>query len=133
MTAKYERLQQLSLQPDFAAMIPPLVGFDPDDALATIDAHPHTDAARLRELYRRHLSHHPQSLQQVEERCGPPPWIIRSAGLEDGDRFVNAGGYASLICAAKEDFAQRVADVVFSGFSPQAIAQQKLDHTDYQP
>lgn len=133
MTAKYERLQQLSQQQDFAALVPPLAGFGPDDAQAIVNAHPQADAARLQDLYRRYLSQHPDRMKYVEERCGPPPWIIRSAGLEDGDRFVNAGGYASVICLAKTDFAERVAEVVFSGFTAQAIAQQKLDHPNYQP
>ncbi|NHB86212.1 hypothetical protein C5471_00155 [Photorhabdus tasmaniensis] len=67
------------------------------------------------------------------EVCGPPPWIVRSAGLEDGDIFVNAGSYASVICPRTADFADTVVAVTFSGFEPQAIAQQRLINPDYQP
>ncbi|WP_387696036.1 hypothetical protein, partial [Photorhabdus sp. RM157S] len=53
MTAKFERLQQLSQHPDFLTLVPPLVGFTADKALAIVESHPHADNMLLRTLYSR--------------------------------------------------------------------------------
>ncbi|PQQ26820.1 hypothetical protein [Photorhabdus hindustanensis] len=133
MTAKFERLQQLARHVDFSALIPPLLALPADEALAITEASPHVDVALLRTIYNKHITEHQDWIKQVEEVCGPPPWIVRSAGLEDGAIFVNAGGYASVICRHTADFADTVAEVAFSGFESQAIAQQRLINPDYQP
>ncbi|NHB59651.1 hypothetical protein [Photorhabdus sp. RW14-46] len=133
MTAKFERLQQLARHVDFSALIPPLLAFPADKAFAITAVSPHADAELLRTIYSKYITEHHDWVKQVEEVCGPPPWIVRSAGLEDGDIFVNAGGYASVICHRTADFADTVAEVTFSGFEPQAIAQQRLINPDYQP
>lgn len=133
MTAKFERLQQLARHVDFSALIPPLLALPADKALAITEVFPHADVALLRTIYSKHITEHHDWIKQVEEVCGPPPWIVRSAGLEDGAVFVNAGGYASVICRRTADFADTVAEVTFSGFASQAIAQQRLINPDYQP
>ncbi|BET95906.1 hypothetical protein [Xenorhabdus taiwanensis] len=133
MTAKFERLQQLSQHPDFSTLVPPLVGFTADKALAIVESHPHADNMLLRTLYSKFIAKHLDWIKQVEEVCGPPPWIIRSAGLEDGNTFVNAGGYASIICHCSADFSDTLSAVAFSGFEPQSIEQQRLSDPDYQP
>ncbi|WP_350305718.1 DUF6137 domain-containing protein [Photorhabdus viridis] len=133
MTAKFERLHQLAQHVDFSALIPPLVALPADEALAITAVSPQADAALLCTLYSKHITERHDWLKQVVEVCGPPPWIVRSAGLEDGGTFVNAGGYASVICHRTADFADTVATVTFSGFESQAIAQQRLINSDYQP
>uniref|UniRef100_UPI0036DD306D DUF6137 domain-containing protein n=1 Tax=Photorhabdus sp. RM322S TaxID=3342825 RepID=UPI0036DD306D len=133
MTAKFERLHQLAQHADFSALIPPLVALPADEALAITAVSPHADAALLRTIYSKHITEQHDWVKQVVEVCGPPPWIVRSAGLEDGTIFVNAGGYASVICYHTADFADTVAEVTFSGFEPHAIAQQQLINPDYQP
>ncbi|NHB92784.1 hypothetical protein [Photorhabdus cinerea] len=133
MTAKFERLQQLAQHVDFSALIPPLVALPANEALAITEGSPHADVALLRTIYSKHITEHHDWIKQVEEVCGPPPWIVRSAGLEDGAIFVNAGGYISVICHRIADFADTVAAVTFSGFEPQAVAQQRLMNPDYQP
>ncbi|TNH44827.1 hypothetical protein [Photorhabdus luminescens] len=133
MTAKFERLQQLARHVDFSALIPPLLALPADDAFVITEDYPHADAELLRTIYSKHITEHHDWIRQVEEVCGPPPWIVRSAGLEDGEIFVNAGGYASVICRHTADFADTVAEVAFSGFKSQAIAQQRLINPDYQP
>lgn len=64
--------------------------------------------------------------QAVEEVCGPAPWIVRSAGIEDLTDHVNAGGYESLICLAPQDLMQRIAAVALSGSTEHARRQQAL-------
>ncbi|MBD2826616.1 hypothetical protein [Xenorhabdus szentirmaii] len=133
MTAKFERLEQLSQHPDFSILVPPLVGFTADKALAIVESHPHADSMLLRTLYSKYIAEHLDWIKQVEEVCGPPPWIIRSAGLEDGNTFVNAGGYASIICHCSADFSDTLSTVAFSGFELQSIEQQRLSDPGYQP
>ncbi|ETS29806.1 hypothetical protein BB987_20735 [Photorhabdus temperata] len=133
MTVKFERLYQLAQHVDFSVLIPPLVILPADEALAITAVSPQADADLLRTIYSKHITEQHGWVKQVVEVCGPPPWIVRSAGLEDGDAFVNAGGYASVICHRTADFAETVAEVTFSGFEPQAIAQQRLINPDYQP
>ncbi|PQQ36004.1 hypothetical protein [Photorhabdus laumondii] len=93
MTAKFERLQQLARHVDFSALIPPLLAFPADKAFAITAVSPHADAELLRTIYSKYITEHHDWVKQVEEVCGPPPWIVRSAGLEDGDIFVNARIY----------------------------------------
>lgn len=68
----------------------------------------------------------PRLTQSVEEVCGPTPWIVRSAGIEDLTDHVNAGGYESLICLMPEDLMQRIAAVALSGSTEHARRQQAL-------
>lgn len=133
MAAKFERLQQLSRHTDFSALVPTLVGFAADKALAIVRHYPQADTTLLRTLYSQYITEHPDWIKQVERVCGPAPWIIRSAGLEDGDTFVNAGGYASIICHCPADFSDTLSAVAFSGFEPQSIEQQRLRDPGYQP
>lgn len=67
--------------------------------------------------------HLPQAVEQV---CGPAPWIVRSAGVEDLTDNVNAGGYESLICPRPEDLMHRIAVVALSGSTEHAQRQQAL-------
>jgi hypothetical protein len=68
----------------------------------------------------------PRLTQAVEAVCGPTPWIVRSAGIEDLTDHVNAGGYESLICLMPEDLMQRIAAVALSGSTEHAQRQQTL-------
>ncbi len=68
----------------------------------------------------------PRLTQMVEEVCGPMPWIVRSAGIEDMMDHVNAGGYESLICLRPEELMQCVATVALSGSTEHARRQQAL-------
>lgn len=68
----------------------------------------------------------PRLTQDVAEVCGPAPWIVRSAGMEDLSDHVNAGGYESLICFAPEDLMQRIATVALSGMTEHARRQSTL-------
>jgi hypothetical protein len=68
----------------------------------------------------------PQLTRDVEQLCGPAPWIVRSSGIEDLPEHVNAGGYESLICLTPEDLAQRIAAVALSGSTEHARRQQRL-------
>ncbi|MEM5331739.1 hypothetical protein VSR34_35040 [Paraburkholderia sp. JHI2823] len=68
----------------------------------------------------------PRLAQRVEEVCGPVPWIVRSAGIEDSADHVNAGGYESLICRRPEELTQNVAAVALSGSTEHARRQQVL-------
>ncbi len=68
----------------------------------------------------------PRLTYEVEQVCGPAPWIVRSAGMEDLTDHVNAGGYESVICLAPEDLAQRIASVALSGSTEHARRQQAL-------
>lgn len=68
----------------------------------------------------------PSLALQVEDVCGPAPWIVRSAGTEDLADHVNAGGYESLICHRPEDLMQCVAAVALSGSTEHAQRQQAL-------
>ncbi|MBS9438243.1 hypothetical protein EAE91_14085 [Photorhabdus noenieputensis] len=133
MTAKCERLQQLAGHVDFSALIPPLLALPADEAFAITAVSPQADAELLRTIYSQYITEHHDWIKQVGEVCGPPPWIVRSSGLEDGTIFANAGGYVSVICRHTADFADTVGEVTFSGFASQAIAQQRLINPDYQP
>lgn len=77
--------------------------------------------------YARALTHaYPQLTRDVEQLCGPAPWIVRSSGIEDLTEHVNAGGYDSLICLAPENLVQRIASVALSGSTEHARRQQAL-------
>lgn len=77
--------------------------------------------------YVRSLTHaFPQLTRDVEQVCGPAPWIVRSSGVEDFADHVNAGGYESLICLTPEDLVQRIASVALSGSTEHARRQQAL-------
>lgn len=79
------------------------------------------------DAYARSLTHaFPQLTHDVEQLCGPAPWIVRSSGIEDLTEHVNAGGYESLICLAPEDLVQRIASVALSGSTDHARGQQAL-------
>jgi hypothetical protein len=69
----------------------------------------------------------PEVLQHVAEVCGPPPWIIRSAGTEDELGHVNAGGYDSLICDEPGTLIRCIATVALSGLTEHAQRQEKLN------
>jgi hypothetical protein len=68
----------------------------------------------------------PRLTQRVEKVCGPMPWIVRSAGIEDLTDHVNAGGYESLICLRPEELMQCIATVALSGSTEHARRQQAL-------
>lgn len=68
----------------------------------------------------------PRLTLDVEEACGPAPWIVRSAGIEDLADYVNAGGYDSLVCLAPEDLIERIATVALSGSTEHARRQLAL-------
>jgi len=77
--------------------------------------------------YARSLTHaFPQLARDVEQLCGPAPWIVRSSGIEDLAEHVNAGGYDSLICLTSENLVQRIASVALSGSTEHARRQQAL-------
>lgn len=69
---------------------------------------------------------HPHLLREVEEACGPVPWIVRSAGVEDQENNVNAGGYESLICDISDNLYRTIAEVALSGYDERARQQQTL-------
>lgn len=75
--------------------------------------------------------------QEVEDVCGPAPWIVRSAGNEDLIDHVNAGGYESLICHEPQALIQSIATVAMSGSSEHARRQLALsgyhDHVEAIP
>jgi hypothetical protein len=62
----------------------------------------------------------PRLTQAVEAVCGPTPWIVCSAGIEDLTDHVNAEGYESRICLMPEDLMQRIATVALSGTTEHA-------------
>ena len=133
VSVKLQRLQDLLKRPAFAALIPPLVELPSNIAVAVASEHPDGTVDDLRTVYAERIRGSEVWLERVVAVCGPPPWIVRSAGLEDGEGFTNAGGYASIVCADAVDFAGVVAAVAFSGFDPLAIAQQRLADPTYQP
>ena len=132
-SAKLERLQDLLRRPRFATLVPPLVALPADGAIAVALEQPDGTVDHLRASYAERIRGCDGWLERIVAVCGPPPWIVRSAGLEDGECFTNAGGYASKVCANAADFAAVVASVAFSGFDPQAIAQQRLSDPTHQP
>ncbi|WP_166363664.1 hypothetical protein [Pseudomonas akapageensis] len=79
----------------------------------------------------------PQLTRQVEDVCGPGPWIVRSAGNEDLTDHVNAGGYESLICPEPQALIRRIAAVAMSGSTEHARRQLALsgryDHVEAIP
>lgn len=135
MTAKLERLQQLSKHPEFAELVPPLFPLPADDAIALLEqSKGETDASVAQTAYAHRLAqHYPELSTRVTACCGPAPWIVRSAGMEDSQSFANAGGYASVVCRNSEELVDAVAAVTFSGFAPQAVEQQRLAASTYQP
>ena len=135
MTAKLERLQQLSQRPEFAELVPPLFPLRVDDAVTLLEqCEAATDASVLQVAYAHRLAQRcPELSARVTECCGSAPWLVRSAGMEDSESFTNAGGYASVVCRNSEELADAVAAVTFSGFEPQAVEQQRLAASTYQP
>ena len=135
MTAKLERLQQLCQCPEFAALVPPLFPLPVDDAVALLGRYDEAiDTAVVQTAYAHRLAlQYPELSTWVTQRCGPAPWIVRSAGMEDSESFANAGGYASVVCRNSEALVDAVAAVTFSGFAPQAVEQQRLVASTYRP
>ena len=135
MTAKLERLQQLSRCPEFAELVPPLFPLLADAAVALLERHKGTLDTRVAQAaYASRLAQqYPALSVSVTESCGPAPWIVRSAGMEDSETFANAGGYASVVCRSSEALVDAVAAVTFSGFAPQAVEQQRLVASTYRP
>ncbi|MHA6139583.1 hypothetical protein ACX3YC_19505 [Pseudomonas mohnii] len=68
----------------------------------------------------------PRLARNVEDVCGPAPWIVRSAGNEDLANHVNAGGYESLICHEPQALIQCIAVVAMSGSTEHARRQLAL-------
>lgn len=129
MTTKVERLQGLLKNPDFSDLVPPLV------VIPAYDLREEEREWDLQKIYyhQQILEHQSYFLTEINEKCGEPPWIIRSTGLEDGEDFINAGGYASLICPSASEFAKTAAAVALSGFDPRAVEQQRLADPHYTP
>ncbi|GGY24661.1 hypothetical protein [Paludibacterium paludis] len=130
MTAKLERLRQLSQHPEFAVLVPPLAALPTDGLAAETEW---TQGQALLAVCAERAAGRGDWLEHVKSVCGPAPWIIRSAGLEDGEHFVNAGGYASLVCRSEAEFANTIAAVALSGFAAQAVEQQRLADPAYRP
>ncbi len=74
----------------------------------------------------------PHLMRNVQDVCGPAPWIVRSAGNEDLADQINAGGYESLICAEPRELLQCIAAVAMSGSTEHARRQLALSgHDDH--
>jgi len=65
----------------------------------------------------------PQLIRDVQSVCGTAPWIVRSAGNEDLEDHVNAGGYESVVCHNTHLVFRCVAKVALSGLAPHARRQ----------
>lgn len=133
MTEKLERLQELSRHSDFSALVPPLIALPSEIVAAITGQRRETRTEEIFADYVHQVSKNTEWREQVYVRCGPAPWIVRSAGAEDGEKFVNAGAYASIVCTKAEDLSRVIAAVAFSGFAQHAVAQQRLVEPAYEP
>ncbi|RDU96296.1 hypothetical protein [Trinickia dinghuensis] len=121
---KLDRLLQIREIDSLGALVPPIFPIAPlptaeTGGLAQADDPVSAYAALLAQVS-------PRLPEAVEEVCGPAPWIVRSAGIEDLADHINAGGYESLICLEPENLMQRVAAVALSGSTEHARRQWAL-------
>lgn len=122
--AKCDRLLAVAAIEELAELVPPIVLVPPLDEPDAARGLPPDDRRRA---YADALSAaRPGLLVELHRRCGPPPWIVRSSGDEDGEEDANAGGYDSLICADEDQLAETVAAVALSGSGELSLRQRAL-------
>lgn len=121
---KLNRLLRMSKMDSLSGLVLPTFPIPPLPLSLTADSAEDDNPAKA---YARLLTRaFPQLTRDVEQLCGPAPWIVRSSGIEDLTEHVNAGGYDSLMCLAPENLVQRIASVALSGSTEHARRQQAL-------
>ncbi|MGW8142263.1 hypothetical protein [Sphingomonas zeae] len=121
---KVDRLLRIRGERDLAALVPPIM---PVPSLDEPVGQRGVAPARRRRAYADALTRaRPALAEEVRRRCGPPPWIVRSSGEEDGDGDANAGGYESLVCVDERELIETVATVALSGAGALSRRQRAL-------
>jgi hypothetical protein len=121
---KLNRLLRMSKMDLLSGLVPPTF---PIPALPSFLRSDSAEVGNAANAYARALTRAlPQLTRDVEQRCGPAPWIVRSSGIEDLAEHVNAGGYDSLLCLAPENLVPCIASVALSGATEHARRQQAL-------
>ncbi len=121
---KLDRLLRIRAIDSLAGLVPPIFPVAALPLVVTDDTAP---MVKIESAYAASLAQaFPRLRQEVAQVCGPAPWIVRSAGIEDFTDHVNAGGYESLICFAPEDLLQQIATVALSGLTEHARRQLTL-------